>query len=98
MSNPVKVTSDSVIAAATNGNAAEDQSDGMDLLNGLYVVTKEKMSEEELDRMSMNASKEIGMGGLEIAYFPNDGYDVKKHFHVDVRCLPMGKLDGLIDD
>jgi|TARA_Y100000034_G_scaffold126632_1_gene178130 hypothetical protein len=63
----------------------------------LYVVTKEKMSEEELDEMSMNASKEIGMGGLEIAYFPNDSYDVKKHFHVDVRCLPMGKLDELMN-
>jgi len=62
----------------------------------LYVVTKEKISEKDLDRMSMNASKEIGMGGLEIAYYPKEHYDKKKYFHVDVRCLPIDKLNELM--
>jgi len=62
----------------------------------LYVVTNEKMSEKELDEMSINASKAIGMGGMEIAFFPGENYDVKKYFHVDVRCIPLDKLDRLI--
>ncbi|MAG02616.1 hypothetical protein CMI42_04725 [Candidatus Pacearchaeota archaeon] len=62
----------------------------------LYVVTKEKLSDEDLDRISMNASKDIGMGGLEIAHYPNEDYDIRRHFHVDVRCLPIDKLDSLM--
>ena len=42
-----------------------------------------KFNDEELNKISMNASKEIGMGGLEIAYFPENGYDTNKYFHVD---------------
>ena len=63
----------------------------------LYVITKEKLSDEELDRVSMNASKEIGMGGLEIAHHPQEGYDSNKHFHVDVRCIPYNKLKKLMN-
>ncbi|MEK6914122.1 MAG: hypothetical protein AABW83_00570 [Nanoarchaeota archaeon] len=62
-----------------------------------YVVTKEKLSDEELNKISMNASKEIGMGGLEIAYFPDKGYDTNKYFHVDVRCLPLNKMNKLMN-
>jgi hypothetical protein len=62
----------------------------------LYVITDDKMSDEDLDKMSMNASREIGMGGLEIAYFPKEGYDANKYFHVDVRCLPRNKMDSLM--
>ncbi|MEK6760728.1 MAG: hypothetical protein AABX93_02280 [Nanoarchaeota archaeon] len=62
----------------------------------LYVVTKEKLSDEQLDKISMNASKEIGMGGLEVAYFPQEGYDANKFFHVDVRCLPVDSLQNLM--
>lgn len=62
----------------------------------LYVVTDEKLSDEQLDKISMNASKEIGMGGLEIAYYPQNGYDANKYFHVDVRCLPRDKLKNLM--
>jgi len=62
----------------------------------LYVVTEEKLSDEELDRISMNASLAIGMGGLEIAYYPEEGYDSNKYFHVDVRCIPYDKLGRLM--
>ena len=62
----------------------------------LYVITDDKLSNKELDRISMNASREIGMGGLEIAYFPQEGYDVNKYFHVDVRCLPREKIKNLM--
>jgi len=63
----------------------------------LYVVTHDKLSDEELDKISMNASREIGMGGLEIAYFPQKGYDANKYFHVDVRCLPRNKMKELMN-
>ena len=62
----------------------------------LCVITDDKLSNKELDRISMNASREIGMGGLEIAYFPQEGYDVNKYFHVDVRCLPREKIKNLM--
>ncbi len=62
----------------------------------LYVVTKKKLSDEELDKISMNASKEIGMGGLEVAYFPEEGYDANRFFHVDVRCIPYNQLENMM--
>ncbi len=62
-----------------------------------YVVTKYKIDDDKLDKISMNASKEIGMGGLEIAYFPKEGYDANKYFHVDVRCLPVNKMKNLMN-
>src|SRR3989344_6035350 len=61
-----------------------------------YIVTKKKLSDEELDKISRNASKEIGMGGLEVAYFPEEGYDSNKFFHVDVRCIPKNNLGSLM--
>ncbi len=63
----------------------------------LYVVTKKKLTDKELDRISMNASKKIGMGGLEVAYYPEEGYDSNKFFHVDVRCIPYNKLNKLMN-
>jgi len=33
----------------------------------LYVVTNSKLSDEKLDEMSMNASREIGMGALSLS-------------------------------
>lgn len=62
----------------------------------LYIVTKTKLSDAELDRISMNASREIGVGGLEIAYYPNEGYNSNKFFHVDVRCIPYDDLSKLM--
>jgi len=61
-----------------------------------YVVTKDKLTDEQLNKISMNASHAINMGGLEIAYSPEQGYDSKKFFHVDVRCIPYNKLDKLM--
>ncbi|MEK6842326.1 MAG: hypothetical protein AABX84_00780 [Nanoarchaeota archaeon] len=61
-----------------------------------YIVTEKKLSEEELNKISMNASKEIGMGGLEVAYFPEEGYDSNKFFHVDTRCIPYSELGNLM--
>lgn len=61
-----------------------------------YIITEKKLSEEELDKISMNASKEIGMGGLEVAYFPEEGYDSNRFFHVDVRCIPYSELGKLM--
>ena len=61
-----------------------------------YIVTEKKLSDEELDIVSKNASAEIGMGGLEIAYFPEEGYDSNKFFHVDTRCIPLSNLGKLM--
>ena len=62
----------------------------------LYVVTDKNLTDEELDKISANASREIGMGGLEVAYFPGEGYNANKFFHVDVRCIPYNKLNNLM--
>ena len=62
-----------------------------------YIVTDRKLNDEELNKISINASKAIGMGGLEIAYFPEEKYDSRKYFHVDVRCIPYSKLNRLIN-
>lgn len=62
-----------------------------------YIVTEKKLNDEELNKISINASKEIDMGGLEIAYFPEEGYDANKYFHVDVRCLPVNKMKKLMN-
>ncbi|MEK6872553.1 MAG: hypothetical protein AABW90_00895 [Nanoarchaeota archaeon] len=61
-----------------------------------YIITEKKLSDKELNKISMNASKEIGMGGLEIAYFPEQEYDSKKFFHIDVRCIPYDHLSKLM--
>lgn len=61
-----------------------------------YIITEEKISDKELNRISMNASKEIGMGGLEIAFFPEQEYDSRKFFHIDVRCIPYNRLSKLM--
>ena len=61
-----------------------------------YIVTSEKLSEEELNKISHNASHSINVGGLEIAYFPHEKYDKKKFFHIDVRCIPYNILTKLM--
>ncbi len=62
----------------------------------LYIVTKNKLDDKKLNKISMNASREIGMGGLEIAYYPEESYNSNKFFHVDVRCIPYDNLDKLM--
>ena len=61
-----------------------------------YIVTEKKLSDENLNEISMNAAKEVGMGGLEVAYFPGEGYDSNKFFHVDTRCIPVSELGKLM--
>ena len=61
-----------------------------------YIITEKKLDDKELNKISMNASKEIGVEGLEIAYFPEQEYDSKKFFHIDVRCIPYNKLSKLM--
>lgn len=61
-----------------------------------YIVTEKKLREEQLDVISHHASESIGMGGLEIAYFPQADYNSKKFFHVDVRCIPFSSLKKLM--
>lgn len=61
-----------------------------------YLITEKKLSDEELNRISENASKEIGMGGLEVAYFPGEEYDSNKFFHVDTRCIQFSELGKLM--
>lgn len=63
----------------------------------LYIVTEKKLTDSELNKISINASNAIGMGGLEIAYFPEQIYDSNKFFHVDVRCIPYNKLGKLMN-
>ena len=63
----------------------------------LYVITKKKLSDKELDEMSANAARSMGMGGLEIACYPDEGYHSKKFFHVDVRCIPYNQLGKLMN-
>ena len=61
-----------------------------------YVVTREKLGDEMLDSISHRASATIDRGGQEIAHHPEQGYDSKKFFHVDVRSLPLDMLPNLM--
>ncbi len=61
-----------------------------------YIITKKKLNNKELDKISMNASKSIGVGGLEFAYFPKEGYNSNKFFHIDTRCIPYDSLSKLM--
>jgi len=61
----------------------------------LYLITKNKISGQLLEKLGEKCSAAIGRGGLEIVENFEKTYDENKFFHVDLHCLPyktLGKL------
>ena len=61
----------------------------------MYVVTKKKISDEELERVGTKCSIAIRKGGGEFVERFNEIYDKDKFFHVDLRWLGYNKLGKL---
>lgn len=62
----------------------------------LYIITKKKLADEYLEKLSLACSKAINKGGLDFVEFPDQKYNPDKFFHVDLRCIPYNKLQKLL--
>lgn len=58
----------------------------------LYLITKKKLNNEQLENLGEECSKALGRGGLEIVENFNEEYDENKFFHVDMHCIEYKKL------
>jgi predicted nucleotidyltransferase len=61
----------------------------------MYVVTKNKISDEELEKAGEECSRLIGRGGGEFVENYNEIYEKNKYFHVDLRWLGYNQLTKL---
>ncbi|HLD15025.1 MAG TPA: hypothetical protein VJB94_00395 [Candidatus Nanoarchaeia archaeon] len=61
----------------------------------MYIITKDKVKDSELDRVGRKASNAIGMGGGEFIETDGTNYDRKKFFHVDLRAITLKNLKSL---
>jgi hypothetical protein len=61
----------------------------------LYIITKEKISDEKLEELGKKCSETIGRGGIEFVEDFNNTYDEKKFFHVDLHCITEKTLSKL---
>ncbi|MFH1249395.1 MAG: hypothetical protein V1660_04550 [archaeon] len=62
----------------------------------MYVITKNKISEDLLEEIGMKCSNAIGKGGKEFAETPFSNYDKNEFFHVDLRCIRYNELKRLM--
>jgi len=58
----------------------------------MYIITKKKINDKELEKLGEECSKAIGKGGLEIVENFNETYDEDKFFHVDLHCVEYKSL------
>lgn len=61
----------------------------------LYVVTKKKIPDEELEKVGKKCSLILGKGGGEFVENFKEIYDKNKYFHVDLRWLGYNNLRKL---
>ena len=61
----------------------------------IYVITKQKISGEELERIGEKCSKALNRGGKEIVENFEEQYDENEFFHVDLHNLTYGSLKKL---
>jgi len=61
----------------------------------VYVVTKNKVSEEKLEAVGKKCSAMLGKGGGEFVEEWNEIYDKDEYFHVDLRWLGYNELKHL---
>ncbi|MCL5018804.1 MAG: hypothetical protein M1416_03525 [Candidatus Pacearchaeota archaeon] len=61
----------------------------------LYLITKEQISNQELEELGKKCSERIGRGGIEFVEEFENIYDEKKFFHVDLHCITEKKLSKL---
>ena len=62
----------------------------------IYLITKNKLNEKQLDELGIKCSKAIGKGGLEYSSYPTTKYDENRFFHVDIRCIRYRHLNKLL--
>lgn len=62
----------------------------------LYVVTRKKMRDALIEDLGKKCSKAIGVGGLDFVEHPDEEYNKKKFFHVDLRQLNYYKLKNML--
>src|SRR3989338_2258067 len=58
----------------------------------MYIITKDKVPDEELDRVGKKASAAIGMGGGEFIETDGQHKKRKQYFHVDLRAIPLKQV------
>jgi len=58
----------------------------------LYLIMKNKISDEKLELLGEKCSRALGRGGLEIVERYDEKYDENKFFHVDLHCIEYRKL------
>jgi hypothetical protein len=61
----------------------------------MYVITKQKISGEELERIGEECSKALNRGGKEIVENFEEQYDENEFFHVDLHNLTYSSLKKL---
>ncbi|MDO8517229.1 MAG: hypothetical protein Q7S33_03830 [Nanoarchaeota archaeon] len=61
----------------------------------LYLITENKISDEELEKAGEECSKALGRGGIEFVENFEKTYDENNFFHVDLHCLEYKKLKKL---
>ena len=61
----------------------------------MYVVTKDKISDDKLEEIGKKCSNLIGRGGKEFVEERDRIYDKNEFFHVDLRWLDYNKLGKL---
>lgn len=62
----------------------------------MYVVTKNNVSDDYLDRVALKCAMVLGKGGLDFVEHADKEYDRSKFFHVDLRRLDYNKLNKLL--
>ena len=61
----------------------------------LYIITKKQISDDYLEKLAAKCSKKIGVGGIAHPEGFEKEYNFKDFFHIDIHCLPKGKLKYL---
>jgi len=61
----------------------------------MYVVTKDRISEQRLEEVGIKASKAIGSEGIEFIESSDEVYDANKFFHVDLRGIKYSDIPKL---
>ena len=62
----------------------------------IYLITKNKLDDEYVEELGVKCAKALGYEGLEFAKHPDESYDNKKFFHVDIRNIKYSRLPKLM--
>jgi hypothetical protein len=62
----------------------------------MYIITKKRVNEDFLEKISEECAKSINAGNFEIVKNINQPYERKRFFHVDIRNVVYNKLRKLL--